>query len=136
MDARSELNLVGVHKDLVKVVRRAYLHQTQGFVVIDGIRTLKEEIAHVKSGASTTTHSRHLDGHAVDVAALDDTGKISWNTKLYAGIAIDMKAAALYCGVPITWGGDWKSFKDYGHFELSWAAYPSEPPEQLKEIKA
>jgi peptidoglycan L-alanyl-D-glutamate endopeptidase CwlK len=35
-----------------------------------------------------------------------------------------MKAAAKELGVAITWGGDWVSFKDGPHWELSRAAYP------------
>ena len=27
-------------------------------------------------------------------------------------------------GVPIEWGGDWRTFKDGPHFQLPWGKYP------------
>jgi peptidoglycan L-alanyl-D-glutamate endopeptidase CwlK len=33
-------------------------------------------------------------------------------------MAANVKAAAKKLGIRITWGGDWKSFKDGPHFEL------------------
>ena len=53
-----------------------------------------------------------------------DEGHISWNPLLYQPIAHAMKAAAAALGVPIEWGGDWKTLKDWGHFQLPWAQYP------------
>jgi peptidoglycan L-alanyl-D-glutamate endopeptidase CwlK len=35
-----------------------------------------------------------------------------------------VKAAAVREGVPIVWGGDWKSLRDGPHFELERKAYP------------
>lgn len=123
MDARSEASLIGVHPDLVRVVRRAAEITTQPFDVIQGLRTVAQEQANVAKGASQTMHSRHLDGHAVDVAALVG-GCISWNATLYAAINIAMQAAGTELKIPITWGGSWKTLKDWGHFELPWAQYP------------
>ena len=40
-------------------------------------------------------------------------------------IALAMKAAALELQVAIEWGGDWKSFKDGPHFQLTWEEYPA-----------
>lgn len=38
------------------------------------------------------------------------------------GALVKKKAAAL--GIPISWGGDWKSLKDYPHYELTpWRTY-------------
>ncbi|MBO0346023.1 peptidoglycan-binding protein [Roseibium sp. CAU 1637] len=35
-----------------------------------------------------------------------------------------MKQAADELGVPVEWGGDWRSFFDGPHFQLPWPAYP------------
>ena len=35
-----------------------------------------------------------------------------------------MKASADALGIDIEWGGDWESFKDWGHFQLPWDEYP------------
>lgn len=123
LSQRSKNNLVGVHPDLVAVVKRAIQITPIDFVVTEGLRTLERQ-RHLKAiGASKTLRSRHLTGHAVDVAALD--GKtIRWDWPLYARIAGAMKRAARELGVPLTWGGDWTSFKDGPHFELPRDAYP------------
>lgn len=123
IDARSERNLQGVNKDLVKVVRRAAELSEIPFTVTEGLRTIERQRQLVAKGASKTMKSRHLTGHAVDLAAKVG-GQIRWDWPLYGTLAEAMKSAAKELGVPITWGGDWKSFKDGPHFQLKWASYP------------
>lgn len=120
---RSLNNLIDVHPDLIAVVERAIQLTQVDFVVTEGIRSPERQARLVKAGASKTTKSRHLTGHAVDLAALVD-GDVRWDWPLYTQIAAAMKAAAKSLGITITWGGDWKSFKDGPHFELSWKNYP------------
>ena len=121
MDARSERNLKGVHPHLVKVVRRAA--KKSSFIVTEGLRTLERQKKLKAAGASRTLNSRHITGHAIDVAALVN-GKVRWDWPLYHAIAKEMKQAAADLGVPIVWGGDWRSFKDGPHFELDRRKYP------------
>lgn len=121
MDDRSERNLKGVHPDLVRVVRRAA--KKASFIVTEGLRTQARQRQLVEAGASRTMNSRHLTGHAVDVAALVG-GKVRWDWPLYAAIAREMKQAAADLGVPLVWGGDWRTFKDGPHFELDRSKYP------------
>jgi peptidoglycan L-alanyl-D-glutamate endopeptidase CwlK len=66
--------------------------------------------------------SRHLTGHAIDLAAKVD-GQIRWDWPLYSCLASAMKECAVEEGIPLEWGGDWRKFKDGPHFQLSWAAY-------------
>lgn len=122
MDARSELRLKGVHPDLVRVVRRAAGISGVPFIVTEGLRTKERQAALVKAGASQTMNSRHLTGHAVDLAAMVD-GQVRWDWPLYDKIAAAMKAAATGEGVPIEWGGDWRTLKDGPHFQLPWSSY-------------
>ena len=132
MDARSESCLSGVHADLANVMRAAAQHP-QAFLVIHGLRTPAQEAAYCASGASTTMHSRHLpdglDGlsRAVDVAALTG-GNIDFaaghEAAVYGAIADQIKIAAHDLGIPVEWGGDWKRFQDWGHFQLPWSTYP------------
>ena len=120
MDARSERNLKGVHPDLVKVVRRSA--KKADFIVTEGLRTTARQKQLVAAGASKTMNSRHITGHAIDVAALVG-GKVRWDWGLYPIIANEMKKAAKELNVPIVWGGDWK-FRDGPHFELDRRKYP------------
>lgn len=121
-DARSAASLQGVHKDLVRVMERAR-DTAPPFLIIEGLRTQARQKQLVASGASQTLNSRHLTGHAVDIVPLDAQGRISWDWPLYHKIAPFVKQAAKDLGVPITWGGDWKSFKDGPHWELPRNSY-------------
>ncbi len=123
LSTRSYHNLEGVHPDLVRVVERAIALSSVDFTVTEGLRSQSRQKQLVAAGASQTMNSRHLTGHAVDLAALVG-GKVSWDWPLYYKIADAMKAAAKELGVSIVWGGDWKSFKDGPHFELDRKVYP------------
>jgi peptidoglycan L-alanyl-D-glutamate endopeptidase CwlK len=128
MDSRSEACLEGVHPDLGRIVRAAAGRSPIPFVVIHGLRTPAEEQANLARGASQTLHSRHLPNAAglacaVDIAALED-GHVSWATGLYGRIARAVKEAAVELELPVEWGGDWKTLKDLGHFQLPWSRYP------------
>lgn len=120
---KSLANLTGVHEDLVRVVKRAIQLSTVDFRVQQGLRSKSEQALLVKKGASTTMNSRHLTGHAVDLVALI-AGEVRWDWPLYYKIAAAMKQAAKDLNVPITWGGDWRTFKDGPHFELPRKHYP------------
>lgn len=120
---KSLANLTGVHPDLIAVVKRAIAMTTVDFRVQQGLRSRSEQEMLVKKGASRTLNSRHLTGHAVDLVALV-AGEVRWDWPLYHQIAKAMKAAAKDLNVPITWGGDWRTFKDGPHFELPRKHYP------------
>ena len=111
-----------VHPDLSKVAYRALEHTKIGFIITDGLRTKEKQLELVKSGASKTLNSRHLTGHAIDVAAIMNE-KISWDWAYYELIAKAMNRASMELGIPIIWGGIWKDFKDGVHFELDRATY-------------
>jgi peptidoglycan L-alanyl-D-glutamate endopeptidase CwlK len=113
----------GVHPDLVKVVKRAIQITDVDFMVTEGLRTPARQRQLFNAGASKTLNSRHITGHAVDVAAWVG-GEVRWDWPLYHRIAYAMKMAAEELKVKIVWGGDWKSFKDGPHFELDRKFYP------------
>ncbi len=134
LDARSVTRLQGVHPDLVAIVNRAAEITVQPFIITEGLRTLERQKKLLEAGASWTLRSRHLTGHAVDVAAfidMDGSGdytkqdNIRWDWPLYTTISIAMKDAARELNLPIEWGGDWKPRnKDGPHFQLPWSKYP------------
>ncbi|MCK8542072.1 M15 family metallopeptidase [Yersinia ruckeri] len=119
----SESNLIGVHPDLVKVVRRALELTPIDFKVIEGRRTLERQHELVKAGASQTLNSRHLTGHAVDIVPLPN-GKVSWEWKYFYPMVDAMKQAAAELGIAVEWGGNWTTFKDGPHFQLPARQYP------------
>jgi peptidoglycan L-alanyl-D-glutamate endopeptidase CwlK len=149
LSARCELRLAGVHPDLVRVVRNAAAGGAM-FRVTEGVRTIERQRQLVAEGKSQTLNSRHLTGHAVDVAPLDSAGNVSWAWGLYFPLADAFRAAAIAEGVPVIWGGAWgqemaeyatakagqaayvarvkeagkRPFLDGPHFELARAAYP------------
>lgn len=137
----SESHLVGVYEPLVRVVRLAIQLSTQDFSVIDGLRDVSRQAEYLKSGASKTTNSRHLTGHAVDLLPYYGLGINPWPEHSAAHlredrllgfrkIACAMFEAADSLEVPLQWGNDWNSngvivrddpaekFSDLPHFQI------------------
>lgn len=125
LGARSLTRLEGVHPDLVRIVKTAAAMSDLDFTVLEGLRTVERQKQLFAQKATKTMNSRHLTGHAVDLAPMID-GKISWDWPLYNRLAKAVKAAAAVERLPVQWGGDWRTFKDGPHWELPWAFYPKE----------
>lgn len=120
---RSEARMVGVHPDLIRVVRRALELSLVDFAVLEGVRTKERQAELVKAGASQTMNSRHITGHAIDLAPVVGN-QVRWDWPLFYKIADAMKAAAAETNTPIEWGGSWRTFKDGPHWQLPWKEYP------------
>ena len=133
--------LEGVHNTLVGLVRGAVLRSAVPFTVIEGLRTKERQAQLVKAGASKTSNSRHLTGHAVDLWPLDPKTmkplpsdaafKVgskeakAASAALWSGlrsISVVMKQLAKEQGILLEWGGDWGW--DAPHFQLNRKAYP------------
>lgn len=127
LSARCLRRLEGVHPDLVHVVRKAADLGEMEFIVTEGLRTPDRQKKLMAAGASQTLRSRHLTGHAVDLAVLVD-GEVRWDWPLYdkLGALVQKAAASLEPPVPLIWGGDWKKFRDGPHFELPRDLYPAD----------
>lgn len=146
-DARSKSRLVGVHDDLVEVAQIALQLSTVPFIVTEGLRTLERQKELLAAGASKTLKSRHLTGHALDVAAyVDSNGNstkdpsetVRWDWPLMFQIADAFRQAAEQLEIPVEWGGNWRllngngsvvetdlaKFADGPHFQLPWRDYP------------
>lgn len=120
LTARDRTRLVGVHSDLVRVVEQA--RREHAFFVIEGCRTVERQRELVASGASRTMASRHITGHAVDLAPVP----LDWsNFPAFRAMAGAVLRAADAEGVPVDWGGNWASFRDGPHFELRREKYPA-----------
>lgn len=120
---RSVKNLAGVHPDLVAVMNEAIKAPPVDFAIIEGLRDIDRQRKLAAVGATNTLNSRHLTGHAVDVAVFID-GEVRWDWPLYDTLAVHIKKCAEKLKIPIEWGGDWKRFKDGPHYQLPWERYP------------
>ena len=126
LSQKSLSKLDGVHPDLVKVVKRAIEITECDFTITEGLRTKERQAQLFKEKKTTTMNSRHLTGHAIDLAAwiiVDNKGTVSWDWKYYYIIETAMKQAAKELKIPIEWGGNWKTFKDAPHWQLPFKQY-------------
>lgn len=123
LSARSRTRMAGLHPDLVRVIEGAIAITPVDFSITEGLRQPARQAELVKAGASRTLNSRHLTGHAVDVAAWIG-GTVRWDWPLYPRIAEAFKQAAADLDVPLVWGGDWPRLRDGPHFELCRRTYP------------
>lgn len=129
---RSIKALQGVHPDLVAIVHRADELGAR-FHVTEGMRTLERQRSLLKAGKSKTLKSRHLTGHAVDFVAVTLDGGVTYAAEPMRAVADAFKAAARELGYPVEWGGDWRTFKDTPHVELSRKSYPADKPNSVTE---
>lgn len=120
---RSLDNLRGVHAELVVLATYTLTISPLDFVVTEGLRSKAKQKRMVDSGASTTMNSRHLTGHAIDIAVLVD-GEVRWDWPLYARINEAFAKASSHLGIPYTWGGTWEDLRDGPHYQLTWDNYP------------
>lgn len=103
---RSLSRMAGVHSDLVAVMQRAIELTEVDFGITEGLRTVERQKELVRTGASKTMNSRHLTGHAVDVAAY--IGKdVRWDLGLYYKIAEAVRTASVELHTPVVWGACW-----------------------------
>jgi peptidoglycan L-alanyl-D-glutamate endopeptidase CwlK len=128
LNERSLKALVGVHPDLVAVVKRAAEIMPGGFIITEGMRTKERQRILFAKGLSKTMNSRHLVGLAVDFAPLIDTDgdgdkEVTWKWPAFPPVANAFKQAAKELKIPIVWGGDWKTFRDGPHIELDRRVY-------------
>lgn len=135
--------LEGVHKDLVKVMKLAITNSPYDFKISNGVRTSAEQYALYCQGRTVLTdkkgnklkkvtncdgitkksnHQVKADGfgYAVDIALLNPNNpkEVIWNDiAMYTKVANHILKIAKEQGVNLEWGGNWKDFKDYPHFE-------------------
>ena len=120
LSKRSEDNLIGVHPQLVSVVRRGLILSPVDFTVVEGLRTIERQRQLLAQGVSKTLNSRHIKGEAVDLYPYYD-GKVQIPKSSHNSwflIAEAMAEAAEEQGVRITWGGHWVTIIDMPHYQI------------------
>lgn len=118
----SRQRMEGIHPLLIGVANRALSYGVMDLTVppFGGLRTLEDQKKLVAKGASKTLNSLHRPqstgyGHAIDLVPYP----VDWDN-LYRFVLMGtlMFRAANEMGVPLEWGGHWRKFKDYPHFQL------------------
>lgn len=120
---KSQQRLETVDFRLQKIAARALAISKVDFGIPEygGKRTSADQQRLYQQGKSQldgiNKTSYHQTGLALDVYAFID-GKASWDKHHLAMIATAMLQAAAEFGYQLTWGGLWKNFEDYPHFQL------------------
>lgn len=142
---RSLATLGTVHPELQRLAHRTLEISPLDFTVIQGLRTRDQQarlfgqgrtaaqmraqglpIHYAQPNASVVTKtmtSNHMSGLALDFAPyvkgiILPQRPTAAEIDLFRRIANAFKAAGKEMGLAVTWGGDWKSFRDYPHIEL------------------
>jgi len=119
----SIINLTGVDGRIVEIADLAITISRIDFGIpsTGGLRTTEDQAKLFADGVSkadgVNNKSYHQTGKAVDVYAYVD-GKASWDKGHLSLIATSMLQAAAQLGYKLEWGGLWKSWQDYPHFEI------------------
>ncbi|MGG3893190.1 LysM peptidoglycan-binding domain-containing protein [Geobacillus stearothermophilus] len=141
---KAEKKLQGVHPVVVakarQLIEEAY-REGINVIITQGLRTVEEQNAlyaqgRTKPGKIVTNakggYSYHNFGLAFDFAILNPDGSVSWN--------VDEKwkrVAQIGKSLGLEWGGDWKDFKDYPHFQYTFGLSLADlragkrPPQQV-----
>lgn len=132
---RSLDNLQGIHPDLVRVLKAAIVDTPVDFTVVEGVRTQARQeqlyaqgrtlpgpkVTNADGVRNKSNHQVKADGwgHAVDLYPYIDGGvRVQGVEAQLKEIATHIKAVAARLGIPVEWGGDWKTLHDTPHFEL------------------
>lgn len=94
-------------------------------LIVDTLRTPAEHADNLARGVSWTTHSKHLDGLAIDICPfsvydLHGQDKLQWDETDPIWIRIGVIGEA----IGLRWGGRWLKTPDVGHFECMMTATP------------
>lgn len=140
---RSLDNLVGVHPNLVKVLKASITDSPVDFTITEGVRTTQKQREYYSWGRTKknpntgkmtkvtyadgikrkSNHQPKDDGYgyAVDLYPyFDDKVQVQGDAVILAleEIADHIKKKAKELGIKIVWGGDWKKPYDPPHFQL------------------
>jgi peptidoglycan L-alanyl-D-glutamate endopeptidase CwlK len=92
------------------------------FTITETVRTLERQKELYTAGKSRTLKSRHIPqtnisgyAEACDIAPYPVDYK---DLNRFRKLSEHIKKKAVQLGIPITWGGDWKTLVDMPHYEL------------------
>ncbi len=132
----SEKRLDVLHEDMQRLLRDVKQTGPYDFEITETLRDETTQAHNIARGKSQTKNSRHLAGGGNAPCARSDhrayaadlniriAGKVTWQPIYYQKLAAHVKIRAEILGVPIVWGGDWRTLRDLCHFELDRRTYP------------
>ncbi len=126
LNARSTAALANAHpllKSLFAHVQKDYPNLK--FQILESRRGEKDQEKAFAAGNSKA-HFGQSPHNYTPAVALDITPlPLDWNDiKAFKALSVPILATAKKLSIPISWGGSWKSFKDYPHYELTpWRDY-------------
>jgi peptidoglycan L-alanyl-D-glutamate endopeptidase CwlK len=105
------------HPDLQKICNE--LIKRTDFSITAGHRGEAEQNKAYEDGHSKLKYpeSKHntYPSLAIDIVPYP----VDWsNIDPFKALAVEFKKVAKELGIEVVWGGDWKTFKDYPHYEL------------------
>ncbi len=123
---------------LQRLVTAAAARSPFSILVVCGHRGFEEQEAAFAAGLSKLRWGQSRHNHspslAVDLAPLEGK-QVPWNDMdRFDALGALVKDTAVDCGIRLTWGGDWKSFKDRPHFQVD-ALAGSVPAEDWAGIR-
>ena len=128
LGSRSLKNIVGIDTRLSMVLGMVLARGKVDLTITDGFRTVEDQRKLYAQGRSrkgnivTNTDgvkkkSYHQSGKAVDFIPYPFKG---WNDlESFKKVGEELKFCADFLGFKCSYGGNWNSFKDYPHFQIS-----------------
>ncbi|RCH53952.1 M15 family peptidase [Mucilaginibacter hurinus] len=127
--------LIGVHPNLMRVIKEAIKTSPFDFTIVEGVRTTARQQQLYAQGRATkgpivtyadgvrkkSNHQPKADGYgyAIDFVPFIN-GRTDWNADAeFTLIARHIQKVGSDLGIRITWGGDWKRPVDKPHIELA-----------------
>lgn len=123
LSKRSLSRLEGVEPKLIELLKEAIIRSPYDFGIPreGGLRTAEDQHILFLKGASKCDgykhKSKHQSGVAFDIYGYVE-GKATWDKEILTSIAEHILKVAANMRISLTWGGDWKNFKDMPHFEI------------------
>lgn len=119
---RTLKNLSGVNSKLALIVGMVLARDKVDLTIISGFRTAQKQNKIFLDGRSQLDGynkiSYHQTGNAIDFIPYPFVINDWRDVNKFVLIGQELKLAAKHLGFNYSYGGDWKTFKDYGHFEL------------------
>lgn len=123
LSQRSLNRLQGIDRRLIDLLLIAIRDSPYDFGIPreGGLRSAEDQYILFKKGASKCdgykNKSKHQLGIAFDIYGYVD-GKATWDEEILTAIANHILTVAASMRIKLSWGGDWRSFKDMPHFQL------------------